>query len=51
MRALQMLPLVGWIVTRLNVSRPRIVVGIAFLTYASFIAFTFVQALAGRPFL
>jgi hypothetical protein len=51
MHALQVVPLMGWVVAASGVARPRTAVWILAGLYTAFIVFTFVQALAGRPFL
>src|SRR5262249_4858854 len=51
MHAMQVLPFVGWLAAR-SVSRRR-AIGLVVLfasLYAAFSTFTFMQALAGRPF-
>jgi hypothetical protein len=51
LHALQVVPILGWVVTRSGVGNPRATVWIASGLYAGLITFTFVQALSGRPFL
>jgi hypothetical protein len=51
MHALQVVPLLGGLVVTWGPKRPRAAVWVLATLYASFIAFTFVQALSGRPFL
>jgi uncharacterized membrane protein (DUF485 family) len=49
LHALQAVPLVGWAATRWEGERARVVVWVGAALYAGWIAFTFAQALAGRP--
>ncbi|MEM7220193.1 MAG: hypothetical protein AAF515_17660 [Pseudomonadota bacterium] len=49
--ALQALPLIGWGVARLRLAHGDLLVLAAALVYTAFTAATFVQAVAGRPFL
>jgi hypothetical protein len=50
MHALQIVPLAGWLVARSRLSRPRLAVAVFAAAYAGFVLWTFLQALAGRPF-
>ena len=51
MHALQVVPFLGFIAVRSGVRKPRVAVSAVTAGYVAFIAFTFVQALQGRPFL
>jgi hypothetical protein len=51
LHALQVVPVVGWAATRAGFGNPRAAVWIVAGLYAGWIAFTFLQALSGRPFL
>jgi len=51
MHALQAIPLMGFVIGRSGLRQPRTAVWLATGAYTAFIAWTFFQALAGRPFL
>jgi hypothetical protein len=51
LHAQQFLPAIGWFLSRSRFKRSRTAVAFASVGYVSLIAFTFVQALQGRPFL
>jgi hypothetical protein len=45
------LPLAGWLIVASGMRRPLAAVHIAAVAMLGLVAFTFVQALAGRPFI
>jgi hypothetical protein len=49
LHALQAVPLLGWIATRVAADRAKAAVLLGATLYAGWITFTFVWALAGRP--
>lgn len=51
MHALQVVPILGWVVTLSGMGKPRTAVWVLSGLYAGLIALTFVQAISGRPFL
>jgi len=51
LHALQAVPLLGWVVTRSGADRGKAVVWVGAALWTGWIAFTFLEALAGRPLL